>query len=181
MNLGHTILKSRNELSNNVITSKQIICLSEEYVALGIMFGKATPIYKNPSRSDFLEILRAAREEKHKVEEIRFVADTNSKTVYVADGYNIGHPEILKAVGLPSNRFANPQIQLGSASLNNGKATVWSTRMESDYFYNKVKGDVELMNYYKKTYNYDWSWVDKYVSGFSNELKKGKDLFLKLK
>jgi hypothetical protein len=141
-----------------MITSKQIIKLSEEYAAMGKSQGYQVEIYKNPASSDLSALVKFAKEHNRQLRKVRFVADAKTKTVYVADAYLIEHNDIRKIVGLPTYPTRNDS---------------WVLDGIADY----VSGKLNLITCSPTVGNFSFSWefVDRYVPGVSVRMKQTQD------
>lgn len=150
-----------------MITSSQIIRLSEEWFKSIYIRGNVNvPIFKNPSSSDYLEL------KKSKVNEVRFVADNNSRNLYIGDAVTLIHDEIGQASGIDtrSNKFDEKKLVLmGIAALRNGKFVMTESDdlfFSFDLLYRQGEKDwrgVDLKKKVLSLVNNDWSWCDKYV------------------
>ena len=138
-----------------MITSKQIIQISEQWIKTDIsdFTDREFDIFINPTSSDFLDMIKTAKEGQRSFNGIRFVADNKSKKVYAADASITTHYDIEKAMGLPEGVCNGTQVE-GLATISGGQAKI-------EDFYNG--GPTTL----KKFRSIDWTWVDKYIKGCS--------------
>ena len=138
-----------------MITSKHIIQISEEYAFLGKSLGHPVEIYKNPASSDLLDMVKFANNQKRQLRKVRFVADSKSKVVYVADAYLIEHNNIRKIVGLPTYPTRNDSWVLdGIADYTSGKLYLLVCSPTVGNF------------------SFNWEFVDRYVPGVSARMKQ---------
>lgn len=136
-----------------MITSKRILRLCEEFAGSGKDYkGQPINVYKNPTRSDYVEMEKTARSQNRRLIEVRFVADNRTKTVYVADSYNSLHEDIVEILKLPP--VGSKQILSGLAKVISGKAVF--------VVLSSVEPEVAI--------SFIWKWVDKYIQDCS---KKG--------
>ena len=142
-----------------MITSKRIIDIYEKYFRTGLVRNSQIDIYENPTSSDFIKLEKTAREYNRKLVQVRFIANADTKRVYVADASICIHQDLEDTVKLPSNSL--PYILGGLAFVTGGRA----------------RAELAMMTLRRgpKDYNtYDWTWCDSYVSNFSDEIKKYK-------
>lgn len=147
-----------------MITAKKII---EQYVTLGHMFGDSVPIYSNPTSNDFLSLVKDAKSFNRRVVDVRFIADAKKQSVYIADSFLIGHAQMRQALSYPEGMFSVPWIVQGESTYRNNKLYVHSMNINSDY--NKTIISSNLQDFYLRQIDYNWTFVDKYIIGFSNE------------
>lgn len=155
-----------------MITSKQIISLSEEWLmSISSPFKPNTSvdIYVNPTSSDLLEL------KKLTINYVRFIADSNTKKVYVWDGDSLLHAQAAKRLNLSRQIDFYQSIPdntlIGTATIRNGKLYA----KYSDYFYqiiqdlNRYKSEVTSGSYLEKKLNYfltikdKFNWVSSYI------------------
>ena len=153
-----------------MITSKQIIKLAEDWIKSGSAWGQPLEVYVNPTSSDFAKMNKDARNSvdllgkpsPRDLKEIRFIADPKSQKVYVADAEWANHPDISRIVGIPRDSYGYckfPNVQ-GSAVVRGGKAQIVK---------DSCWRPLELRNI--KSFNkFNWSFADRYIPGFSNEI-----------
>ena len=148
-----------------MITSKNIIKISEEWVKTGIseFTDDAFDLYINPGSSDYLDMMKTAREDSRKFQGIRFVASNSLKKVFVADGLISTHYDIERVAGIPSGTRNGTQIE--------GLADIVGGRAKMKDFYDSGHLD--------KFQAIDWKWVDKYISGCSAYIGDGSPYRLK--
>lgn len=156
------------------ITANQIVRLSEEYLTLGKFLDATFPIYKNPTSTDLLDLHKIAKDEHRKLDEIRFVADSHSHNVYIADAQIGLHKIISKYVNSQweNNWEKRPWILDGLASVNGSNMTMtyWD-KYEVMTFSSKMK-NVLYKNFFMDSVNLDWSWVDKYIHNCGTRMKE---------
>lgn len=134
----------------NLITSRRILRLCEEFAGSGRDYkGQPINVYKNPTSSDYVEMEKTARSQNRRLIEVRFVADSRTKTVYVADSYNSLHEDIVKILNLPP--VGSKYILSGLAKVVNGKAVF--------VVLSSVEPEVSIPSL--------WTWVDKYIQNCS--------------
>lgn len=161
-----------------MITSKQILHIIETYIKSKKVFNLQVDIYENPTSSDITSMIKTAREEVRKFDRVRFIADNNSKKVYVADSYNIIHDHMYTALGMTPNSFFNlsyPNLLDGTATLSSGSfvMTNW------DRFGMQIN-KIDLLDtrlWFEKVFSYNWSWVDRYIKGCSKFVEQKKIKF----
>ena len=161
-----------------MITSKYIIDISEEYSKTGLVRNRQVDIYENPTSSDFIKLEKSAREHNRKLDKVRFIADINSHKVYLADSYNIIHDDMGKVLGFnvgyyPPERFEGT----GTVSGGQAKATKWDSFQYISQLKFPSKTEIKFL---EGTFGYDWTWVDRYVSGTSSLINSCKEKYKSL-
>ena len=138
-----------------MITSDQIISLSEKYTTSGKIYGHYLEIFENPDRSDLLKLAELVKENTNRrLETIRFVAVDKTKTVYICDGYSNIHQDMRDLLKLPAPGYTG-SID-GIAKVYGGKAVM-----------------SELSNISsEEAVRSKWTWVDKYISGCSAKIRE---------
>lgn len=139
-----------------MITSWDIIKISEDYVKGKNFRGGYVEVYVNPTRA---EMKRVASKNV-----IRFTADakTAPPTVYVWDASKAIHYEVLTLIGT-DKIDTQPWILGGIAELSGSGAvmTGW------DNFHHVMQNmDTSLrqnaIDFLTRLFNYNWKWLDKY-------------------
>jgi hypothetical protein len=143
----------------NLITSKQIINLFEEYLTLIKPWHNNEPVevFVNPTSSDISRLVMTAKKANRKLYSVRVVIDANQKKVYIADDNICLHADICSAIHVNVN---DPFIYSGvAAAIDNGKLRLlkWS-----------------MHRFTPEQFKRDWSFVDKYITGFNDALKTGR-------
>ena len=143
-----------------MITSKQIISLSEEW----LLRSHGIDIYVNPTSSDYLEF------SKKKIGELRFIADNRTKKIYVTDAARLVHAGIASSVSGLMGSFFNfnsfeqyPDWALaGVAMIHNGQGIM--TGADSlNYLKRNSYYDTEALEHLMVLLLIDWSWCNKYI------------------
>lgn len=102
-----------------MITSKYILRLIEDYYALHKVRGKPVTIYENPTSSDLRELYKSS------VKEVRFLANAETRKLYIWDSYLAIHDDVRKILGLPSSqettKTESPYLVEGYAQIVSGK------------------------------------------------------------
>jgi hypothetical protein len=147
-----------------LITSKQIINLSEEWVQHITTRWGVGDIYRNPSSSDYRELYS-----HYTSHAVRFMAYYPSKECYVWDINLEIHYNVAKLVGLSTqfNASYNFNLLSGYASLQGGKFFMTGIDV-SDIFTNKSDANKVFV---KQLLSKDWSWLKKYID-YTNYFKK---------
>lgn len=170
-----------------MITSKQIIQLSEDWFKSIKTSMEVVDIYVNPSSSDYLEL------NKRGIRQIRFLADADSKEVYIADAMSLTHDQIALKLNKPRvvGAFESHQWNIlpGIATISGNKSTMtFSDQLDGLYrdaesFLKKLPTskskssrtkEISLdmfkisvgspKNLIDNIITTDWSWCDKYVN-----------------
>lgn len=134
-----------------MITSSQIIKLSEDWFSSTKVFGFPVDIYVNPNSSDFRELSKSIKGQK---KGIRWVVNLRPPSkVYIADSFSLTHEYMLKVI----NRYSADRIILGYGQIVNNKIE----------FY-KYPGAITVIGGNGKS---DWASVEKYIPGLRDWLK----------
>jgi hypothetical protein len=147
-----------------MITSTQINKLLEDYIKTfsGDYVGEDyVSVYKNPSSSDYVSMVKEARQMQKRLTKIRFFAKADRKEVWVWNGYFIIHDDMLTKLGLNNLRLNNDFIK-GMANFSGGVATI----IGIDDYSGSRKDRLD------KTMSYDWTWLDRYIKGVSTLVSK---------
>ena len=148
---------------DNLITSKQIIKFCEEYCDTINVNNVAVVVIKNPTKSEYI---------KPSLRDIRFLADNDTKDIYIWDAYYAAHEQVMNQLGFHGLRsehnIYNGEAEGDGVSLPRAKkdATV-EMYLRSDIGTLKMK-----LKFLKKVFSIDWGWVDKYIVGASNYIKQ---------
>jgi len=146
---------------------------------------KYVEIYVNPNESDFES---ARGDDRHKTNQIRFIADGKAKRVLIFSVEEIHHT-ILKELHIGSDYFEafNPKnrILLGSA-IKRGNSWFMAGSDSLQSIINSMRK--EIAEQWEKDYAYmvfaeDWSWVNKWIKidKEMSDLKKEYDLAERIK
>lgn len=186
-----------------MITSNQIIKLSEDWFkSVRGYKNESVSIFVNPDSSDLKELAMSVKESRFN-NLIRFVADAKNQKVYVADGGLLIHGNITSGMGYPTRVAAEKLSNMcfGYGTLSNGKITFINrdndefkfasrfrsltvaskfislskksnqvTKMIDVYF----KDLLQSYNWINNFFTYNWSFVDRYLSGFSSYINQEK-------
>jgi hypothetical protein len=158
-------------LAENVITSKQIIKLLEEFHKDGKVYGSLVTVYVNPTSSDIVKMVKHAKEYNRDIFEVRFIADFKNKKVYIADSYDIIHDDMYTILGFRRN---SPAMLDGLAKLSGGGSLVMHSW---DKFLRSYISRPEDLAWFKEAFNYNWTFVDRYVRGCSSFIANVKKQF----
>lgn len=136
-----------------MITSKQIINISEEWLKSVKVGSGLVNVYEDPTSSDYAQIYKDSKRRL-----VRFIASNIDKKVYVWDGYLAIHNEIIGKIGLRNfSDFNDSNFITGEANIEGG-----ALRIIRLYVY-EFPGEAE-----------EWKWADKYIKGFSQKLQKDR-------
>jgi hypothetical protein len=141
-----------------MITSKQIIKLSEDYVGAETFRypgGNGNSVYlsvwKNPTSSDINKLKIEGKKFTGRMpDSIRFVADAKTKDVYVADGFWSVHSMITRIAKIPHDR-SNPSTIEGNAELQGGKPII-----------KPIYDPHEPPDMREKRIKFKWDWLNNY-------------------
>jgi hypothetical protein len=184
-----------------VITSKQIITLSEEWFKSITGYNSVSvPMYVNPDSTDIKELHKAFKTSDRLV---RFIANAQSpQKVYVWDGTQAIHLQGLRALGLNnySAAYSAPSLLMGYARIQSGKIVHEQNEKDpiehislcirslssyvmwypSDMVKTKQMFGKDISHNYvyaTQFFKYDWSFADRYISGLGSYLNQEKTKF----
>lgn len=156
-----------------MITSKQIIQMSEAWFASSNTNNRQFDVYINPSSSDYLEL------NKNKIKSVRFIVDSSSRKVYISDADNSLHREMLNKIGgsiasdlvnMNYNNFQIGKFHLTGVAEIQGNKSVMNRSDVIEYFWrmidwNKPDSPKTQQGYKNigQILSMDWLWVNKYV------------------
>jgi hypothetical protein len=142
-----------------MITSKQIVTISEKYLT-----GKKTSygyakVYTNPSSSEIIEIIKPqsvnGRTWPVGKGEIRFIADAKTQNVWAWDSGKALHNDIYKLLGFsygPSKLDGIAFCSIGSKPVMNG-----FDKLVFNAYGNSAK------IFFTEMFNYNWNWLSQYI------------------
>ena len=156
-----------------MITSKEILKISEEFYKDGKIYGSLVTVYVNPTSSDISKMIIHAKEHNRDIFEVRFIADAKNKKVYAADSYDIIHDDMYTVLGFERN---SSFMLDGIAKLNGNTLVMHSW----DKFLRSYISSPKYIIWFKDAFNYNWSFADKYVKGCSNYVANDKKRFEEL-
>jgi hypothetical protein len=165
-----------------MITSKYLVDLIEEFAkSKKIGADDELVIYNNPGRSDVREILKVAKQKRPgKPESIisRFIVDGDNKTVYVWDGYYGTHNDGQKLLKIPKSIIESVYYFEGESEIYSGGS------LEVSELYTNFPRNTRVLEKNIKLFNFvtnvsNWTWVDKYLPGFTDCLVQAIKLWKK--
>jgi hypothetical protein len=172
-----------------VITSKQIINISEEWDRTVKNGSLTADVYLNPTSTDLKEIYKKMASNNPK-KEIRFIADAKDKKVYVWDASLAPHsyvshslgfdtskwldepPFVFDGFGYLKNGYINPTFTHGTAKNISDLRLSEFTKSRTPSYHNSMIKEVEDF------YNCNWSFIDKYIPNCSSFIDRKKREFL---
>jgi len=137
-----------------MLTAKQIINLSEDFLGAKTFSypGQSTVylgVWKNPTASDINKLKIEGKMSSGRMpDSIRFVADANTKNVYVADGFWSVHSMITNLAKVTYDQ-SNPSMIYGNAELQSGKPIIKPLSYDHP-------------NMREKQTKFKWDWLNKY-------------------
>lgn len=149
-----------------MITSKQIINIIEKWSNTIKAKNTNIYIYENPTSSDIIELIKNSNY-KTSVE-IRFICNSKNQTVYVWDAYLATHFDVASHLNLGSITSSS-HLLCGMCKVVNGR--LQSTEI---YLVNGSPSD-EKYNLLFSVLEYNWLFVDKYIRGINDYLKRNKE------
>jgi hypothetical protein len=183
-----------------MITSKQIITLSEEWETSFTYGNHLIDIFVNPTSSDIKELFSKLDVKINPKKEIRFIANAKTKKVYIWDASLVHHAEVSHKLGFSHPGEYDglitsepPYIFDGFGYLSSGKivgqnengsisdikialnAKLISKGKKSKQNYWFIE---EWISRFNAIFYWDWSFIDRYVPGFSRNILTLKEQFL---
>jgi len=126
--------------------------LQEKYTGIDGSSNKYS-VYENPTPLDF----KMALEEKPKVKSVRFMADIESKKIWIANGDTIHlwmWNGCVKKNAKTKKGYDGPEMLSGEAEkIGNKWYMIRSDSIKED------RSDDEI----KELFSYNWKWVNKYI------------------
>lgn len=149
-----------------MITSKQIINISEKWVQPVKSWHGRSEVFLNPDSTDIKELYNTNNQHI-----VRFIADNKNKKVYAWDGTTTIHYEVANSIGLGSeyNKLYNSNLLCGTGVIKLGKIQMTdATELELDIYLSKdissIKSDTK--KYLEDLVDNNWSWLTPYVNYF---------------
>ena len=162
-----------------VITSKQVIGISERFLVSKTFPTGYASVFVNPSQSDLVDLKKHS---KPGPLTIRFVADARgSGEVYIWEFSTALHYEVRAELKMPFDYFKDSKILNGQAEMQGGRL-VFSNR-EDTFLPNalriskKGKEGQYCRDFLKNLKASDFSWLERYVSGSTAYINKCKSEF----
>lgn len=147
-----------------MIPSKYIIHLLEEFLTQGKGWqGSVGDIFVNPTSNDYNKLHQDG------AFILRFIADPNSKKVYVANADKLYHIEIARNANILS--VFKSDALFGEAILNGTRAVMKKSDGLESRLTNLTAGDIDWLDYF---FTRDWSWLNKYIdsNNYLDKIKK---------
>jgi hypothetical protein len=180
-----------------MITSKKILKISEEWFR-SVKNGNITAnVYINPGSSDITELYKsAALANRPGNPPVRFIADSKTQKVYVWDAYYAYHDDVAKILGFSRpNEYLDepPFVYDGYGKISQGKLigndehgttsnldSLLGSLEGNDIRYfsdRQIKSRIDIL---RTVFSYNWTFIDKYLTGFSKFIEKRKHRFIKI-
>jgi hypothetical protein len=141
-----------------VITSKQILLLSERYADTFNVNSKIVELIVNPQSSSELKSLFTDR--------FRFIARKSTKLVYFWNANFAVHYEIKHRLQLDDEVTFDGQVKFSGQGI---PSMIQSDMIE--FFVSHISTNVNYIKPFKEIFNSDWRWLDSYISGASNYIE----------
>ena len=142
-----------------MITAERILDFLEKKLTPVIEYKKEVNRFENPDDSD-LEELRTLG-----VKEVGFIANARTKKVFVWDS----------TLAIPTE-LSKDLVGVSGYNLNKSTDVIFGTAgLSSTGLFLRDRRDItvsSLVKNFNRTFDKKWSWVDKYLSGFSSILKQ---------
>ena len=149
-----------------MITAVQILDIFEVYVAGRKFRNDYVEMFKNPSKSELLEITEKSFKNHHN-RSIRFAVNPETKTIFVCDGYTGLHPDMRSLAGYTEDDVF---IIYGLADYDGSQFVVSLDNCYSEIFH--LFNIPKYRNLADTFLNFDWSWVSSYVRGLESYINK---------
>ena len=146
-----------------MITSKQIITISEDLFKAVKVNNSEVLVYKNPGSSDIVKIYSSAGA----IKEFRFIADTSIQPVFVWEAYLSVHRGVIEKLGY-TNFKNKPYLAWGFGDIASGKLLV------RDWDYDRYDFSPQNIDFMRKIFSYDWKWLDRYIVNWTKFLSERK-------
>ena len=154
-----------------MITSKQVIDITEKTLKWKQYYGEKVEILENPSSSEVLALFDIKTPDF--LREIRLIADADTKKVYVWNAELATHNMVQSDIGYP-NLNNKPNLILGMGKLSGGKSLI------TEWDYSRFYASKSNLDFLGKLFSYNWSWLSSYISNISSFLATEKDKYQKL-
>jgi hypothetical protein len=156
-----------------------------------MVYGHQVDIYDNPSNSDLVKLSKNINNPKKRV---RFIANAESpQIVYVADALQILHTNMLTTLGI-KNRHSSPpsNLAVGEGIITGGKIVLVDDVKVAENLYGGIERLSNLVSHLSQSgkdidkekdwlsevFKYDWSFLDRYVSGTGQAISREKKRFM---
>jgi hypothetical protein len=158
-----------------VITSKQIL---EEYYSSVKTFMGYAEVFENPTTSDLLSLEKNFTSKM--LDNVRYLANTETKIVYVWDANLALHKDIRKILKLPYEPEKAPYTMHGEANLTGGKIKFINAEIGNNISALKLKNVPnhrikQIKKYLNLVFQYNWDWLDKYINGIGEYINKERE------
>ena len=150
-----------------MITSKQIINLSDEFVSDVKGYpGTYTGVFVNPTSTDFKELFKNVKSSS-----VRFIADNNNKKVYVWDSDLAVHNRMADELDIYNRYYKQTDMSdiflSGVGNLSGGKIVIRDSDIIGSYLKVLMSGN-SLEKKHIKLYlialtEINWSWLFRYI------------------
>jgi hypothetical protein len=154
-----------------MITSKQIINLTEKYLKGKQYYGNFVDILENPSNREVVDLF--GKKVPEFLKDIRFIADAETKKVYVWNSELATHNMVQNDVGYP-NVNDKPNIILGTGKVSGGKPTI------TEWDFSRYFASKKNLDFLGKIFSYKWDWLSVYVNNMKEFLSTEEEKYLKL-
>lgn len=165
-----------------MITSKQIINISENYLDSININGNYVKIYVNPTYDDVKEISSSLKGQKY-FGDLRTIIDAKAQKVFVWDAYLSIHIPVVQFLGYEKGAAQGtfPYILPGYASIINNKIVLSSSDQKTMFSFiirpedirnlsPTCKERIDKEKFLKEFFSYNWSFADKYLQGFNSAM-----------
>jgi hypothetical protein len=145
-----------------MITSKQVIDLTEEYNNTFNVKGKTVILFVNPTGSELKSL---------KCEEFRFTADSSNKKVYVWNGELALHDDINRKLNLGSRK----DLLVGEALLRGSNLVMYQSdeiEVSISPSLNIFKDNVKRQQMMTLLFSINWSWLERYILDSSKYIER---------
>jgi hypothetical protein len=150
-----------------MITSKQIVKLSEDYFDTKNVNGHPLLIYINPSLKEVIESSTFSKKMLH-YNEIRFVADNKKQQVFVWDSGLCYHAKVRASLGY-SEDFQKTYLLLNGVASVKGSSVIMSRMDNFTSLYNAAASSGSkterkaAYGYMERLLSEPWTWLNKYI------------------
>ena len=164
-----------------MITSKQILNLSEDWFKRVKWNNVNVNIYVNPTSSDIVDLYKSI---KDKDKQIRFIVNAKAQKIYVWDALAMIHESVYPELGLSflPGSVPKPYTMFGYGYISGGKIVAYTSDNFPGTLKRLVDGPVMIDNkrlldssiryvikheidYLSEKFDYSWAFVDRFISG----------------
>jgi hypothetical protein len=163
----------------SMITSNQILSLSEIYADSININGTSVNIYVNPTYDDVKEIFNNRGKDNSWTGDVRTIIDAKAQKVYVWNAYLSIHVPVIQFLGYDRGAAQGkfPYLITGYANITSNRLVLSSSHQKTMFSFITRPEDVRTLpptykervdaeKFLKEFFSYNWLFADKYLQGF---------------